>query len=87
MKIVAFKTGKPKQYKYKPVFYDERKEELEKLKKKYAEEKKDGVSEDFRERLRNSWKIKEKRTGNISRATLLVYFAISAIILYLIFFR
>lgn len=88
MKIVGFRTQKPKQFKYRPLFYDERKEELENLKKKYENEgKTEGVSEDFKERLRNSWKVKEKRAGNISTTTMLIYFALAAFILYLVFFK
>lgn len=86
MKIIAFRTRKPKRFTYKPLYYDERKEELEKLKKKYSEPAPDGISPDFRDRLRSSWHIKEQRTGNISRATLIAYLVVAMLLLYLIFF-
>lgn len=87
MKFVFFRTPKPRQFSYKPRYYDEKKEALENLKKKYSgEQSKEGYSPDFREKLRSSWKIKEKRTGNITRTTLLIYFVIAALILYYIFF-
>ncbi len=87
MKIVAFHTPKPRQFSYKPLYYDQRKEELEELKKKYSGEKSEsGVSPDFREKLRNSWRVKEKKTGSISKITLLVYLVLVALIIYYIFF-
>lgn len=87
MKITAFNTRKPKPFTYKPLYYDQKKEELEKLKKKYDGEKHEGgISPDFRERLRASWRIKEKRTGNISKYTLLIYFALAALLVYYLFF-
>ncbi len=86
MRIVAFRTPKPKPFSYKPRFYDEKKERLENLRKKYENNNSgEGISPDFRERLRASWKIKEKRTGNISKVTLLIYAALVAFILYYIF--
>lgn len=88
MKLVGFTVRKPKPFSYKPLYYDERKEELENLKKKYNNEgKTEGVSEEFKDRLRSAWKIKEKRTGNISRTTLLIYLALAAFLLYVVFFR
>lgn len=88
MKIIGFNTRKPKPFSYKPLFYDEKKERLENLKKKYAGEKTEsGLSPDFREQLRASWRIKEKKTGNISRMTLIIYFALAALLIYYIFLR
>ncbi|MGE5383570.1 MAG: hypothetical protein ACM3PX_09105 [Omnitrophica WOR_2 bacterium] len=87
MKIIAFRTPKPKPFSYKPRYYDPKKEELENLKKKYSGEKTDGgISPDFRARLRQAMHVKEKRTGNISKVTLIVYFALAILILYYIFF-
>lgn len=87
MKIVGFKTRKPKPFSYKPLYYDQKKEELENLKRKYAGEKTDsGLSPDFRDRLRASYRIKEKRTGNISKVTLVIYFALAALLIYYLFF-
>lgn len=87
MKIIAFRTPKPKPFSYKPRYYDEKKERIEELKKKYeGSTSPDGVSPDFKERLRESWKIKEKKTGNISKGTMMVYFLLALVILYLIFF-
>lgn len=86
MKFVFFRTPKPRQFSYKPRYYDEKKEALENLKKKYSSEKtKEGLSPDFHEKLKASWKIKEKRTGTITRTTVLIYLVIAALILYYIF--
>lgn len=88
MKIIGFNTRKPKPFDYKPLYYDEKKERLENLKKKYAVEKTEsGLSPDFREQLKSSWRIKERKTGNISRFTLLIYFALAALLIYYIFLR
>lgn len=88
MKIIAFRTPKPKPFSYKPRYYDAKKEELDNLKKKYSGEKADGgISPDFREKLKQAWHIKEKKTGNISKMTLIVYFALAILILYYIFFQ
>lgn len=88
MKLIGFSVRKPKSFSYKPLYYDERKEELENLKKKYEGEKTaGGLSPDFRDRLRSSYKIKEKRIGNISKTTLWVYFALAALLIYYLFLR
>lgn len=88
MKIVAFHTPKPRQFSYKPLYYNQRKEELEELKKKYSDKKEEsGISPDFREKLRASWKVREKRTGSISKITLLVYLVLAALFIYYIFFN
>jgi len=87
MKFMGFKADKPKQFEYKPRYYDAKKEALENLKKKYSQEgKAGGVSPDFKSRLRDSWRVKEKHTGTITKGTLLVYFIILLAILYYIFF-
>lgn len=86
MKIIGFNTRKPRRFAYKPLYYDERKEELENLKKKYSEAAPDGISPNFRDRLHASFHGKEKKKGNISKVTLLVYFVVASLILYLIFF-
>ena len=51
MIIKFFHTPKPRKFKYNPHYYDERKEELNRLKKEYGIIKDDG-SEDYRARLR-----------------------------------
>jgi hypothetical protein len=87
MKITFFKTPKPKQFSYKPRYYDEKKEALENLKKKYSEQKDDGgVSPEFRDKLKSTLKMKDKRTGAITGTTLLIYLALVALLLYYIFF-
>lgn len=55
MAITFFKTPKHKQFKYRPLFYDEKKEELEKLKRESVS------GDDFdeaalRDRLELRWK-------------------------------
>ncbi len=88
MKFIGFSVRKPKPFNYKPLYYDEQKERVAELKKKYSGEKADdGPAPDFRERLRSSWHIKEKRIGTVSKGTMLVYLALVLLFLYLIFGR
>lgn len=88
MKIVGFGVRKPKAFNYKPRYYDEKKERIEELKKRYSQETpNDELSPDFKKRLRESWHIKEKRIGSISKGTMLVYLALVILMIYLIFFR
>ncbi len=88
MKFVGFSVRKPKAFNYKPRYYDEKKERIEELKKKYSGEKsEEGLSPDFKERLRTSWHIKEKRIGTVSKGTMLIYLVLVLLFLYLIFFR
>ncbi|HLN53512.1 MAG TPA: hypothetical protein VK212_07365 [Lentimicrobium sp.] len=88
MKFVGFSVRKPKPFNYKPRYYDEKKERIEELKKKYNGEKEEGgVSPDFKEKLRASWHIKEKRIGTVSKGTMLIYLVIVVLFIYFIFFR
>jgi hypothetical protein len=89
MKLIGFSVRKPRAFSYKPRYYDERKERIEELKKKYNEERTGNseISPDFREKLRASFHVKEKRIGTISKTTVLIYLAIVLLIIYIIFLR
>ncbi len=86
MKIVAFKVNKPKQFNYKPLFYDKKKEEMEERLRKYTETELSEV-ESLRYKIRESWRFKEKKSHNLSRGTFYLYLVGVFLLLYFIFFR
>jgi len=86
MKIVAFKTRKPKQFNYKPLFYDKKKEEMEERLKKYAEPEQQ-LSERMRMRIKETWRIRDTKNNLISKRTLYLYLIGVILIIYFIFFR
>jgi hypothetical protein len=86
MKIVAFKTTKPKQFNYKPLYYDKQKEEMEERLKKYSEPEKPDVNR-LRSKIRQTWRVKEKKNYKLSRMTLYIYLAGAILLIYFIFFR
>lgn len=88
MKLIGIKTPKPRQFSYKPVFFDPEKEEREKLQKQVGEES-DIVTEGSRlkEKLERSWRVKEKIAAQRkSRLNLLIAIFIIVLLLYFIFF-
>lgn len=86
MKIVAFKTRKPKQFNYKPLYYDKKKEEMEERLKKYSNPEQQ-ITERMRARIKETWRVKEGRNNLTSKRTLYIYVIASLIIIYFIFFR
>ncbi|MBK6963753.1 MAG: hypothetical protein IPH20_07315 [Bacteroidales bacterium] len=86
MKIVAFKTSKPKQFNYKPLYYDQQKEEMEERLKKYSEPEQSDINR-FRSKIRETWRVKEKKNFKLSKMTLYVYLIGSILLIYFIFFR
>jgi len=86
MKVVFFRTPRPKQFNYPPRYYDEEKEHWEQRKREL------GLSDekaDFKSQLSNNWKRlkttdrKRKRKAEMS---VLAYLVIVGILLYLVFF-
>ncbi|NTW23698.1 MAG: hypothetical protein HGA37_03270 [Lentimicrobium sp.] len=86
MKIVAFKTRKPKQFNYKPLFYDKKKEEMEERLKKYSEPEQQ-LSERMRMRMKETWRVRDSKNNLLSKRTLYLYLIGVILIIYLIFFR
>lgn len=82
-----FHTAKPRQFSFKPRYYDERKEELENIRKKYEA---GGVAESrnmLKMRLDRQWRKSNdhslrRRSSGIS---LLIFVIISAFLLYFLF--
>ena len=89
MRFVLFKTPKPRQFRYKPRYYDEEKERLEKRKAELGLSSELSEREALRVQMRSKWRKGSAHTGgsNLSR---LIYFAFYAFVIlggiYLIFF-
>jgi hypothetical protein len=87
MKIVFFRTPKPKQFSYPPRYYDAEKERWEQRKKELGLSS-DGQT-DFGSRITSNWNRfrkgdrKRKRKAEMS---VLVYLLIVAVLIYFIFF-
>ncbi|MBW6489699.1 MAG: hypothetical protein K0B15_00765 [Lentimicrobium sp.] len=86
MKIVAFKTGKPRPFNYRPIFYDQKKEEMEELMKRYKEPE-EAENERFKAKIRGSWRRKESETKKMSNRTFYIYIIIALALLYYIFLK
>jgi len=86
MKIVAFNARKPKPFNYKPLYYDKKKEEMEERMKKYTNPE-EQITDRMRSRIRETWRIREKRNNVISKRTLYIYLVAAIVIIYFIFFR
>lgn len=82
--MAFFKTGKPRQFEYKPRFYDPKKEELEQLKAKYGD--KEGESYDRRINFRKAFedKKKEKLGKPISIGKILLFATLAIALLYVL---
>ncbi|MBL7903621.1 MAG: hypothetical protein JNL22_01235 [Bacteroidales bacterium] len=86
MKIVAFRVGKPKQFNYKPLFYDKEKEEMQERLRKLTETA-DSEESNLRSKIRENWRIREKRNNMLSKRTLYMYLIGVILLLYFIFLR
>ena len=90
MALTFFKTPKNKQYKYKPVYYNPRKEAVEKLSKSAYSGSKEG-QDDYEKALRDRMQLRWKRSSGAkarkaSRGRLLVVLVALFILVYLIFY-
>lgn len=86
MKIVAFRVGKPKQFNYKPLFYDKEKEEMQERLRKLTETA-DSEESNLRSKIRENWRIREQRNNKLSKRTLYMYLIGVILLLYFIFLR
>ena len=86
MKIVFFKTPKPKAFEYKPLYYDEVKERKEKRRQE-LEKSGTGDTSFIRGEIDRRWRKVDRQNRNKARGlNLLVYLAIAALLAYFIFF-
>lgn len=88
MKIVGFSTPKPRQFKYKPRYYNEEQEEFEqRLHKARLEGEASPDREALRIKMQKSWKLKEaKEKKRAGIRNLLIIFFLILLALYMIFF-
>lgn len=86
MGFLGFRTAKPRQFSYKPVFFDQEKEELEKRRKEMGLSDKDISREQLRTKLDIAWRSKEKRKiQRNSTLSILITLFVILLLLYLIF--
>ncbi|MBE0637698.1 MAG: hypothetical protein IH598_04180 [Bacteroidales bacterium] len=86
MQIGFFKTGTPKQFNYKPRYYNEEKERQEERRKRIQEGGSDG-GESIRREIDRRWRRADRANRSKSRGiNLLVFLAIAALLAYFVFF-
>lgn len=85
--------AKARQFKFRPRYYNESKEKLDKKSKLYAQEKADLASEEgrekiaFRERSDSAWVRRETSRANRTSSLRFAFIAISIIILTILYFK
>ncbi len=86
MALTFFKTPKNKQFNYRPVFYDKKKEEREKREKAALEENTDDYAAALRDRLNMRWKrtagVRSRRASNQRIIMILI---VMFVLLYFVF--
>ncbi|HRY99587.1 MAG TPA: hypothetical protein P5550_11080 [Bacteroidales bacterium] len=90
MRLTIFKTPQPKRFSYTPRYWDERKEELDKVRKRYQDPQASppgANAERLKGQLSGRWKRRvDQRTRKRSSAiTLLVYLLLIALLAWFIF--
>jgi cytochrome c-type biogenesis protein CcmH/NrfG len=86
MALTFFKTPKNKKYNYKPVYYDQKKEEREKRMKAVSDDDPEAYSESLRDRLNTRWKRNAgAKSRKESNQRLFVILLVMFLLLYLVF--
>jgi len=88
MKIVFFKTPKPKQFNYKPIYYDQEKEELEERKRQLGIDTGDGKNPDLKSMIARNWRRRDRDPSRkkSSKISLFIFLIIIIFLLYVFFF-
>ncbi len=87
MKIVFFSRPKPKQFDYKPLYYDKKKDEQEERKKELGVTDSDDHMDQFKAQLTRRWRYeREKDKRKYSELRTIIYILIVVLATYLIFF-
>lgn len=87
MKIVFFKRPKPKQFDYKPLYYDKEKDEREQRKKELGLTDSEDHMEQLRSQIKRKWRYeREARKKRTSELRTVLYLVIVGFFIYLIFF-
>jgi hypothetical protein len=88
MALTFFKTPKNKQYNYRPVFYDPKKDERDKRLKTALEQEGQDYEQALRERMRMRWKRGAgTRDRQASKQRLVIILVVISLLVYLVFFR
>jgi len=87
MNIYFFRRPKPKQFNYKPMYYDPVKEEMEERKKAMGYTEGDDPRERFRSNVRRHWRKEEPVKDRYSQFLRVFFYVIFAVfVIYFIFF-
>lgn len=89
MRIVFFRTPKPKRFEYKPLHFDPDQERRNQRRRELGLEVK-GEADSFSSRIDSAWRvryIKQREAKRKSRASAIIYLIIVAVLVYFIFFR
>lgn len=87
MNIVFFRRPKPRQFTYRPVYYDPVKEESEERKKRLGLSGDDDPKERFRANMRQNWKTDAKPASGRDTFVRIFFYAVIALLsIYFIFF-
>ena len=86
MQITFFRTPKPKQFNYKPRYYDEEKERQEQRRKELMGDGQ-GNTINIRRQIERRWRKEDRQNRDKSRRmNVLVYILVAVILIYFIFF-
>jgi len=89
MALTFFKTQKNKQFSYRPLYYDPKKEEREKRLKTAIEENPNNVEAGLRERMDMRWRRMSRsheRKASNQKLIIIIIVVVFLLIAYLIFF-
>ena len=89
MRFVTFRTPKPKQFKYKPRYYDEEKEAIEKRKAELGYDSEVSHHESLRLQMSRRWRKTDNEYKRSGLSRFISYFFVVFIVVggvYLIFF-
>ncbi len=85
MQIVFFKRARPRQYEYKPRYWDEEKEQQEARRKRHQEGR-TTVGEGIRSEIDRRWRRIDRTNRNKAKGiNLIVFLVIAALLFYFIF--
>jgi hypothetical protein len=90
MRITFFKTGKPREFKYVPIFYDQEKEELENRKRQIEREMGVGKDEVYHHSISRgsiSHKFTKRKQANRSSVVRLLIIVAILVLIVLYFMR
>lgn len=89
MKLVFFRTPKPRRFHYNPRYFDEERDRLEQRKKELGIKTREGGEADLRTRMSKGWAHMRSHDQNRRKSiqmTFLIYLVIAAMLIYFIFF-